>query len=108
MQRRSQPRRPGDSTIELFAEDGSLLARGALLNVSEHGLGVARLERVASRELAKGERLSVRFVVPTGEVATEARVQWVNGGQRELGLKISPEGPSAAVLARYLDGAPPD
>lgn len=105
MQRRSHPRTPGVSVIEFFADDGELLARGSLRNVSERGLGVAHLEPVVAREFAKGDRFSVRFVVPSGPVEAEARIQWINGGQRELGLKMTPDVASSATLQRFLSGA---
>jgi hypothetical protein len=105
MQRRAQPRKPGESVIELFADDGTLVARGSLRNVSERGLGVAELEPVVPRELVKGDRFSVRFEIASEAIGAEARVQWINDGQRVLGLKMSPDAPSAAKLASFLSDA---
>lgn len=110
MQRRSQPRMPSTSTIELLVGD-VLAARGSLRNVSQRGLGVAHLEPVGvsdgePRTFAKGEQVVVRFELPTGPVVTEARIQWINGGQRELGLKMSPDTVSAENVSRFLASAP--
>ena len=102
MQRRAHPRKPGGSVIELFAGDGSLVARGSLRNVSERGLGVAELEPAVTRELAKGERFSVRFTLESDAIAAEARIQWINEGQRVLGLKMMPDEASATKLAAFL------
>jgi hypothetical protein len=101
-QRRTQPRAPSASTID-FLVGGEVAARGSLRNVSERGLGVARLEPVGERTFAKGEQITVRFDLPTGQVTAEARIQWVNGGQRELGLKMTPDATSLESLSRFLE-----
>ena len=105
MQRRLHHRAPAGSTIDLFAADGSLLAHGSLRNVSERGLGVAQLEPVAEHVFAKGEQVEVRFEVPEGPVRAEARIQCINAGQRELGLKMTPDDASAGTVARFLAAA---
>ena len=87
-QRRAHARKPGLGVIELI-EGGSVVARGSLRNLSDVGLGIADLEPMAPRTFAKGERFHVRFSVEGHEVEAEARIQWVNGGQRELGLKMT-------------------
>jgi hypothetical protein len=103
MQRRADPRRPSASTIDFLADAEVVAARGSLRNVSARGLGISRLEPVDGRTFAKGENVTVRFELPTGQVIAQGRIQWVNVGQRELGVKMTPpEGTSADSLARFL------
>jgi hypothetical protein len=104
MQRRTDRRVPSDSTIDFLVDDDAIAARGSLRNVSARGLGVARLEPKGERTFAKGDQVLVRFDLPTGRVVAQGRIQWVNVGQRELGLKIAPDTTSAATLGRFLDG----
>jgi hypothetical protein len=103
MQRRADRRVPNASRIDFLVDD-TVAASGSLRNVSARGLGIAKLEPVAGRTFAKGEHVAVRFELPTGAVVADARIQWINGGLRELGLKMSPDPTSAAVLSRFLDG----
>jgi hypothetical protein len=107
MQRRDHARAPVGTVIDFLSEDGTVLAHGSLRNVCERGLGVAKLEPVGERTFARGDSVSVRFEISSGEIVGEARIQWINAGQRSLGLKMTPDEPSAAKLATFLESALP-
>jgi hypothetical protein len=104
MQRRADARFRGTAAIE-FVVEGEIVARGALMNVSSRGLGVARLEPVSGRTFARGDNIVVQFELPTGRVIADGRIQWINVGQRELGIKMVAEATEQETLSRFLETA---
>jgi hypothetical protein len=88
MEKRQAARILTGSEIHFRSNQGTDLGAGSVQNVSQGGILVALVGQHALSQVAKGDVVKFRFVLPTGPLSGDAEVAWADSAERTMGLRF--------------------